>query len=61
MILFDPRRLYPGNDRLSFVFLLETECPLLEGRLVEVHERGIFAGSARCNPDEIALTPRNMG
>jgi hypothetical protein len=34
--LFDPRGLYPGADRMSFVFL---ECPehrFLDGRLVEV-------------------------
>lgn len=34
--LFDPRGLYPGDDRMSFVFL---ECPehhFLDGRLVEV-------------------------
>lgn len=54
MIVFDPRRLYPRDDRLSLVFLSETGYPLLEGRLVVVHEWGIFAGSSRCNPDEIA-------
>ncbi|MGH6866128.1 MAG: hypothetical protein ACREDO_08175 [Methyloceanibacter sp.] len=34
--LFDPRGLYPGSDRMSFVFL---ECPehhFLDGRLVEI-------------------------
>jgi len=34
--LFDPRELYPGADRMSFVFL---ECPehsFLDGRLVEI-------------------------
>jgi hypothetical protein len=37
--LFDPRGLYPGDDRMSFVFL---ECPeyhFLDGRLVEVTEK----------------------
>jgi hypothetical protein len=35
--LFDPRKVYPNRDRMSFVFL---ECPehhFLDGRLVEVH------------------------
>lgn len=44
--LFDPRGLYPGDDRMSFVFV---ECPehhFLDGRLVEV-ETG---------PDEIFLS-----
>lgn len=43
LTVFDPRRLYPGNDRLSFVFLSETGSPLLDNRLVEVQEHGIFA------------------
>jgi hypothetical protein len=37
--LFDPRGLYPDDDRMSFVFL---ECPehhFLDGRLVEIAER----------------------
>jgi hypothetical protein len=34
--LFDPRGLYPGADRMSFVFLECPELPLLDGRLVEV-------------------------
>lgn len=37
--LFDPRELYPDNDRMSFVFV---ECPehhFLDGRLVEVKTR----------------------
>ena len=33
--LFDPRGLYPGEDRMSFVFL-ESEVPCLDGRLVAV-------------------------
>lgn len=45
LILFDPRRLYPGNDRLSFVFLSDTGFPLLDNMAVEVHERGIFASA----------------
>ena len=36
--LFDPRDLYPGSDRLSFVFL-ESEVPCLNGRLVAVSDR----------------------
>jgi hypothetical protein len=34
--LFDPRGLYPGADRMSFVFLECPAQPLLDGRLVEV-------------------------
>jgi hypothetical protein len=34
--LFDPRGLYPGADRMSFVFLECPQQPLLDGRLVEV-------------------------
>ena len=34
--LFDPRGLYPGADRMSFVFLQCPEHPFLDGRLVEV-------------------------
>ncbi len=35
--LFDPRALYPGADRLSFVFLESDDAPFLDGCLVEVH------------------------
>ncbi len=34
--LFDPRGIYPGEDRMSFVFLQCPEHPFLDGRLVEV-------------------------
>ena len=34
--LFDPRNIYPGEDRMSFVFLACPEHPFLDGRLVEV-------------------------
>lgn len=34
--LFDPRGLYPGADRMSFVFLECPEYPFLDGRIVEV-------------------------
>ncbi len=34
--LFDPRGIYPGEDRMSFVFLECPEHPFLDGRLVEV-------------------------
>ena len=34
--LFDPRGLYPGADRMSFVFLECPEYPFLDGRLVEI-------------------------
>jgi hypothetical protein len=49
-IVFDPRRLYPGNDRLSFVFLSETGYPLLDNMTVEVHERGLFANAPDSGP-----------
>ncbi|MEZ5898531.1 MAG: hypothetical protein R3D51_03460 [Hyphomicrobiaceae bacterium] len=53
LVLFDPRRLFPGNDRLSFVFLSETGCPLLENVTVEVHERGVFANTSNVEADEV--------
>jgi hypothetical protein len=34
--LFDPRELYPGADRMSFVFLECPDHPFLDGRIVEV-------------------------
>jgi hypothetical protein len=34
--LFDPRGLYPGADRMSFVFLECAEHPFLDGRIVEI-------------------------
>jgi hypothetical protein len=34
--LFDPRGLYPGADRMSFVFLECPEHPFLDGRIVEI-------------------------
>lgn len=52
-IVFDPRRLYPGNDRLSLVFLSETGCPLLENITVEVQERGMFANPSDNDPGGI--------
>ena len=36
--LFDPRGLYPGEDRMSFVFLA-SEAPFLDGLLGLVHDR----------------------
>ncbi len=33
--LFDPRGLYPGADRMSFVFLECPDYPFLDGRMVE--------------------------
>jgi hypothetical protein len=35
--LFDPRALYPGADRLSFVFLESDDAPFLDGCLVQAH------------------------
>lgn len=36
--IFDPRNLYPGSDRMGFVFLNGTGWPLLEGLMVDVAE-----------------------
>jgi hypothetical protein len=36
--LFDPRALYPGADRLSFVFLESDDAAFLDGCIVEVHD-----------------------
>jgi hypothetical protein len=36
--LFDPRGIYPAEDRMSFVFLECPEHPFLDGRLVEISE-----------------------
>lgn len=36
--LFDARRLYPSNDRISFVFLRAPYCHELDGRLVYVED-----------------------
>jgi hypothetical protein len=36
--LFDPRGIYPGEDRMSFVFVECPEYPFLDGRLVEIAE-----------------------
>lgn len=43
--LFDPRGLYPGADRMSFVFLECPEHPFLDGRLVEIATREDCAAS----------------
>lgn len=37
--LFDPRGLYPGEDRMSFVFLCSEDAPFLNGRIALVEER----------------------
>ena len=36
--LFDPRALYPGADRLSFVFLESDDAAFLDGCIVEVQD-----------------------
>lgn len=36
--LYDPRGLYPGEDRMGFVFLQSDESPFLEGALVLVDD-----------------------
>ncbi len=43
--LFDPRDLYPGVDRMSFVFLECPDYPFLDGRLVEIATREACAAS----------------
>jgi hypothetical protein len=45
--LFDPRGLYPGEDRMSFVFLRSDDAPFLNGRmaLVEEHAKCQFYSS----------------
>jgi hypothetical protein len=43
--LFDPRGLYPGADRMSFVFLECPDYPFLDGSLVEVARREDCAAS----------------
>lgn len=43
--LFDPRGLYPGADRMSFVFLECPDHPALDGRLVEIAAREDCAAS----------------
>lgn len=37
--LFDPRGLYPGEDRIGFFFLESREAPFLDSRLAVVHDR----------------------
>ena len=37
--LYDPRQLYPDEDRLSFVFIDMPEFPELHGRMVNVYDR----------------------
>jgi hypothetical protein len=41
--MFDPRNLYPGSDRLSFVFPRDTGWPLLDGRMVSVDDSAACA------------------
>lgn len=41
--LFDPRALYPGEDRMSFFFLESEDLPALNGRLAAVQERAMCA------------------
>jgi len=36
--IFDPRDLYPGEDRMSFVFVRGSGWPLLDGRMVNVDD-----------------------
>jgi hypothetical protein len=37
--LFDPRRIYPNEDRVSFVFLSCSVAPSLDGRLVQANNK----------------------
>ncbi len=43
--IFDPRDLYPGSDRMGFVFLNETGWPALDGLVVDVADRAQVAES----------------
>ncbi len=53
--LFDPRGIYPGEDRMSFVFLECPEHPFLDGRLVEVASMGnCSTGEGESLPPAIA-------
>ena len=69
--LFDPRGLYPGEDRMSFVFLECPELPFLDGRLVEIasiedcprgeNETLPAASCLSCLPDHPSpLLPRGL-
>jgi hypothetical protein len=53
--LFDPRGLYPGADRMSFVFLECPEHPFLDGRLVQV-ARAEEIENANSDADAVYLT-----
>jgi hypothetical protein len=55
--LFDPRGLYPGADRMSFVFLECPEHPVLDGRFVEVatSEDCAASGSAALSGADLYL------
>lgn len=55
--LFDPRGLYPGADRMSFVFLQSPEHPFLDGRLVEVatKEDCLASGAETLNGADLYL------
>jgi hypothetical protein len=55
--LFDPRGLYPGADRMSFVFLDCPEYPFLDGRLVEMatSEDCAASGSAALSGADLYL------
>jgi hypothetical protein len=55
--LFDPRGLYPGADRMSFVFLECPEHPVLDGRLVEIvtSEDCAASGSAALSGADLYL------
>jgi hypothetical protein len=55
--LFDPRGLYPGDDRMSFVFLECPDYPFLDGRLVEIaaaHEGG-WGGAGKNGAKSVQL------
>jgi len=55
--LFDPRGLYPGADRMSFVFLECPEHPFLDGRLVEIatSEDCVASGAATLRDADLYL------
>lgn len=41
--IYDPRDLYPGSDRMSFIFVDDTGWPLLDGALVHVDDAAMCA------------------
>lgn len=58
--LFDPRDLYPHENRLSFVFLESKEAPFLNGRVVEVNDHNqckLYRYKLICDADWYVCSP----